>query len=130
MSTYYSEDHEWIKVEGDIGTVGISDYAQNALGDIVFVELPDVGASFAKGDDAAVVESVKVPHPHLGEDLVAALHLVHAPLQRPDHLPRIGHHRHDEVRQLVVHLHLDDLRVDHDEAQFIWAKLEEHRSDD
>ena len=59
MSTFYSEDHEWIKVDGEIGTVGISDYAQNALGDIVFVELPDFGASFAKGDDAAVVESVK-----------------------------------------------------------------------
>ncbi len=59
MSTFYSEDHEWIKVDGEIGTVGISDYAQNALGDIVFVELPDIGASFAKGDDAAVVESVK-----------------------------------------------------------------------
>lgn len=59
MTTYYSEDHEWIKVEGEIGTVGISDYAQNALGDIVFVEVPDVGTSFAKGDDAAVVESVK-----------------------------------------------------------------------
>ncbi len=59
MSTYYTEDHEWITVDGDTGTVGISDYAQNALGDIVFVELPDKGASFAKGDDAAVVESVK-----------------------------------------------------------------------
>jgi len=59
MSTYYTEDHEWITVDGDIGTVGISNYAQNALGDIVFVELPDIGASFAKGDDAAVVESVK-----------------------------------------------------------------------
>lgn len=59
MSIYFTEDHEWIKVEGDIGTVGISDYAQNALGDIVFVEVPDIGASFAKGDDAAVVESVK-----------------------------------------------------------------------
>ncbi len=59
MSIYYTEDHEWIKVDGDIGTVGISDYAQNALGDIVFVEVPDIGASFAKGDDAAVVESVK-----------------------------------------------------------------------
>jgi len=59
MSTYYTEDHEWIAVDGDTGTVGISDYAQNALGDIVFVELPDKGASFAKGDDAAVVESVK-----------------------------------------------------------------------
>ena len=59
MSTYYSEDHEYIKVDGDIGTVGISDYAQKALGDIVFVELPDSGTSFEKGDDAAVVESVK-----------------------------------------------------------------------
>jgi glycine cleavage system H protein len=59
MTTYYSEDHEYIKVDGDVGTVGISNYAQNALGDIVFVELPDVGTSFAKGDDAAVVESVK-----------------------------------------------------------------------
>ena len=59
MSTYYSEDHEYIKVDGDVGTVGISNYAQNALGDIVFVELPDVASSFAKGDDAAVVESVK-----------------------------------------------------------------------
>ena len=55
----FTEDHEWIKVDGEIGTVGISDYAQKALGDIVFVELPDVGASFSKGDDAAVVESVK-----------------------------------------------------------------------
>jgi len=59
MSTYYTEDHEWITIDGDVGTVGISNYAQNALGDIVFVELPDIGASFAKGDDAAVVESVK-----------------------------------------------------------------------
>ncbi len=59
MSTYYTEDHEWITVDGENGIVGISDYAQNALGDIVFVELPEVGASFAKGDDAAVVESVK-----------------------------------------------------------------------
>ena len=55
----FTEDHEWIKVDGDIATVGISDYAQKALGDIVFVELPDIGASFSKGDDAAVVESVK-----------------------------------------------------------------------
>lgn len=59
MSRKYTEDHEWVAVDGDIGTVGISDYAQKALGDIVFVELPDIGASFAKGDDAAVVESVK-----------------------------------------------------------------------
>jgi glycine cleavage system H protein len=55
----YSEDHEWIKVEGDVGTVGITDYAQKALGDIVFVELPPAGDSFAKGDEVAVVESVK-----------------------------------------------------------------------
>lgn len=57
--TKYSEDHEWINVEGDTGTVGITDFAQNALGDVVFVELPEVGATFAKGDEAAVVESVK-----------------------------------------------------------------------
>ncbi len=59
MSIYYSEDHEWINVEGNIGTVGITDYAQNALGDIVFVEVPEVGDEFAKGDEVAVVESVK-----------------------------------------------------------------------
>ena len=59
MSTYYTEDHEWVRVDGDTGTVGISDYAQKQLGDVVFVELPEVGAEFGKGDEAAVVESVK-----------------------------------------------------------------------
>lgn len=59
MTTKYSEDHEWITVDGDTGTVGITDHAQNALGDIVFVELPEVGDDFAKGDEVAVVESVK-----------------------------------------------------------------------
>ncbi len=56
---YYSEDHEWISVEGGVATVGITDYAQNALGDVVFVELPAEGTEFEKGDEAAVVESVK-----------------------------------------------------------------------
>ena len=59
MSTYFTEDHEWIKVDGDVGTIGISAYAAKALGDVVFVELPDVGTEFDKGDEAAVVESVK-----------------------------------------------------------------------
>lgn len=59
MSTYYTEDHEWIRVDGDSGTVGISAYAAKALGDVVFVELPDVGTELGKGDEAAVVESVK-----------------------------------------------------------------------
>lgn len=59
MTVYYSEDHEWISVDGNVGTVGITDYAQNALGDIVFVEVPEVGDDFAKGDEVAVVESVK-----------------------------------------------------------------------
>ncbi|PCG15269.1 MAG: glycine cleavage system protein GcvH [Sphingomonas sp.] len=59
MSRYFTEDHEWIDVDGDIGTVGISDYAQGQLGDIVFVEVPDDGRRIAKGDEAAVVESVK-----------------------------------------------------------------------
>ncbi len=57
--TKYTEDHEWIRVEDDVATCGITDYAQEQLGDIVFVDLPDVGASFAKGDEVAVVESVK-----------------------------------------------------------------------
>ena len=59
MSRYFTEDHEWIDVDGDTGTVGISDYAQGQLGDIVFVEVPDAGRSLSKGDEAAVVESVK-----------------------------------------------------------------------
>lgn len=56
---YFTEDHEWIDVDGEVGTVGISDYAQGQLGDIVFVEVPDEGKVLAKGDEAAVVESVK-----------------------------------------------------------------------
>jgi glycine cleavage system H protein len=59
MPRYFTEDHEWIDVEGDSATVGITDYAQEQLGDIVFVELPGVGTIVEKGKDAAVVESVK-----------------------------------------------------------------------
>lgn len=59
MTTYYTKDHEYIRVEGDSGTVGISDYAQSQLGDVVFVELPAVGKTLTKGAEAAVVESVK-----------------------------------------------------------------------
>ena len=55
----YAKSHEWLKVEGDTATVGITDYAQHALGDIVFVELPDVGSSFEAGSAFGVVESVK-----------------------------------------------------------------------
>ena len=55
----FTDDHEWIRVEGSIGTVGITDFAQDALGDIVFVELPEVGRQVAVGDEAAVIESVK-----------------------------------------------------------------------
>jgi glycine cleavage system H protein len=59
MTTRYTKDHEWITVEGEIGTVGITTYAQSQLGDIVFVELPEVGKALTKGGEAAVVESVK-----------------------------------------------------------------------
>ena len=55
----YTEDHEWVEVAGDVGTIGISDYAQEQLGDVVFVELPEIGKTIDKGDEAAVVESVK-----------------------------------------------------------------------
>lgn len=59
MTTKYTKDHEWIRIEGDIGTVGITPHAAGQLGDVVFVELPDVGVTLKKGDEAAVVESVK-----------------------------------------------------------------------
>lgn len=59
MTTYYTEQHEWIRVEGDEGTVGITRYATEQLGDVVFVETPSVGKVLGKGDEAAVVESVK-----------------------------------------------------------------------
>jgi glycine cleavage system H protein len=59
MTTKYTEDHEWITVEGDVATVGITHHAQDALGDVVFVELPEVGRAFAQKDVAGVVESVK-----------------------------------------------------------------------
>ncbi|HIF10407.1 MAG TPA: glycine cleavage system protein GcvH [Sneathiellales bacterium] len=55
----FTEEHEWIRIDGNEGTIGISDYAQEQLGDIVYVELPAVGASLFQGDEAAVVESVK-----------------------------------------------------------------------
>jgi glycine cleavage system H protein len=59
MSLYFTKEHEWIRVEGDTATVGISDHAQEALGDIVFAEVPEAGRQVAKGQEAAVVESVK-----------------------------------------------------------------------
>lgn len=59
MPRYFTDEHEWIEIEDDVATVGITDYAQEQLGDIVFVELPEVGTTLDKGGDAAVVESVK-----------------------------------------------------------------------
>jgi len=59
MTVRYTNDHEWVSVNGDIATVGITVYAQSQLGDIVFVELPAVGAELSKGEEAGVVESVK-----------------------------------------------------------------------
>lgn len=59
MTRYFTQEHEWIEVDGDTATVGITDYAQSQLGDIVFVEVPGEGASVSKGGEAAVVESVK-----------------------------------------------------------------------
>ncbi|MFZ2100487.1 MAG: glycine cleavage system protein GcvH [Oricola sp.] len=58
-TTYYTEDHEWIRVEDGVATVGITDYAQEQLGDLVFVDLPAPGATVSKGDTIVVVESVK-----------------------------------------------------------------------
>ena len=59
MTTLFTPDHEWIRVEGDIATIGVTDYAQSQLGDVVFVELPKIGRQLKKAEAAAVVESVK-----------------------------------------------------------------------
>jgi len=59
MSLYFTQEHEWIRVEGDTATVGITDFAQAQLGDVVFVEVPEAGRKLSKGGEAAVVESVK-----------------------------------------------------------------------
>lgn len=59
MSLYFTREHEWIRVEGDSATIGISNHAQEALGDIVFAEVPEAGKQVSKGQEAAVVESVK-----------------------------------------------------------------------
>ena len=59
MSLYFTKEHEWVRVDGDTATVGISDHAQEQLGDIVFAEVPETGKRLSKGQEAAVVESVK-----------------------------------------------------------------------
>jgi glycine cleavage system H protein len=59
MSVYYTKEHEWVRVEGDGATVGITDFAQGQLGDVVFVEVPEPGRTVTRGGEAAVVESVK-----------------------------------------------------------------------
>jgi glycine cleavage system H protein len=59
MTTLYTSDHEWLRIEGDVATIGITDYAQQQLGDVVFVELPKAGRALKKAEAAAVVESVK-----------------------------------------------------------------------
>ena len=60
LKTYkFSKDHEWIKLEGDIATIGVSDYAQKEMGDVVYIELPELGITFSKGDACSNIESVK-----------------------------------------------------------------------
>jgi glycine cleavage system H protein len=80
---HFSKDHEWVRFDGDVATVGITQYAADALGDVVFVETPDVGKSVNKGDGFAVVESVKaasdVYAPVSGEVIVGNTALVSAP---------------------------------------------------
>ncbi len=79
----FTKDHEWVRVEGDAAVIGVTDYAQDALGDVVFIELPEVGATFGAGDALGVVESVKaasdVYSPVSGEVLAVNETLVDAP---------------------------------------------------
>jgi len=59
MTTLFTSDHEWLRIDGDVATIGITDYAQTQLGDVVFVELPKLGRTLKKAEAAAIVESVK-----------------------------------------------------------------------
>jgi glycine cleavage system H protein len=83
MSVKYSNEHEWIRVEGDVGTVGISQYAQEQLGDVVFVDVPKAGRKVTKGESVAVVESVKaasdIYSPAAGEVVEANAALAETP---------------------------------------------------
>jgi len=83
MTTKYSKDHEWVAIEGDVGTVGITEHAQEQLGELVFIEVPDVGATLDQGDEACVVESVKaaseVYSPCTGEIVAVNEELADAP---------------------------------------------------
>lgn len=83
MTTKFTKDHEWVRIDGDVATVGITKHAAEQLGDVVFVELPDVGKAFEQGADMAVVESVKaasdVYAPISGEVLEANGSIVEAP---------------------------------------------------
>ena len=83
MTTKYSKDHEWVAIEGDVGTVGITEHAQEQLGELVFIEVPDVGATLDQGDEAFVVESVKaaseVYSPCTGEIVAVNEELADAP---------------------------------------------------
>ena len=87
--TFYTEDHEWVTVHGDLATVGITRYAAEQLGDVVFVEVPEVGKTFKKGDEMAVVESVKaasdVYAPLSGEVIDANGSLADAPEKVNEH---------------------------------------------
>ena len=82
-TTRYTKDHEYIRVDGDIGTIGITNHAQSQLGDVVFVDLPDIGKKVEKGGEAAVVESVKaaseVYAPASGEIVAVNADLTNAP---------------------------------------------------
>ncbi|NQW09770.1 MAG: glycine cleavage system protein GcvH [Alphaproteobacteria bacterium] len=83
MTTKFTEDHEWVAVEDGVGTVGITDHAQEQLGDIVYIDLPTVGQTLSKGDEAGVVESVKAASeiyaPVSGEIVAVNEALVDAP---------------------------------------------------
>jgi len=94
MTTRFTKDHEWVRLEGDIATVGITAYAAEQLGDVVYAELPDVGKSFKQGDDMAVVESAKtasdVYAPISGEIVEANAEIVGSNWQVINDAPQAG----------------------------------------
>ncbi|WP_306257215.1 glycine cleavage system protein GcvH [Pararhizobium sp. IMCC21322] len=110
-TTYYTEEHEWLRVEGDVATVGITNHAQEQLGDLVFVDLPTTGTSVEQGDDVVVVESVKAASDvyapasgeivEINETLANEAALVNADAEGGGWLYKMKLSKPDELEQLL-----------------------------
>jgi glycine cleavage system H protein len=104
----YTDSHEWVRIEGDTATIGITDYAQEELGDVVYVELPDVGANFEAGDEAAGVESTKA-HSDIYAPLTGEIVAVNEELEEDSALINTNPYTEGWIYKLKI---MDDAEMD------------------